>query len=104
MRCERCRSRSTLDGSAGLVASGIGCEQLEGDVASEFRVFSPVDLPHPTLTNFVEEAVMQQLTFWVHRTHLRLRGNSIGRTMICFPTTTRKASRKRTIDRLRRFI
>jgi len=51
-----------------LVASGLGCEQFERDVAAEFRVFRTIDLAHPAFTYLVDNAVVQQ-PFWFNRTH-----------------------------------
>ena len=51
-----------------LIARGVGREQLEGDVAAEFRVFRTIDLAHSAFAYLIDDAVVQQ-PFWFDRTH-----------------------------------
>ena len=52
-----------------LIASGVGRKQLERDVSAEFRILGTIHLAHPTFTYLVDDAVVQQLTFWFEGAH-----------------------------------
>ena len=56
-----------------LIASSVGSEQFERDVTSELRIFSAINSAHAALTNFIDDAVVQQQAFRLNRTHLDLR-------------------------------
>jgi hypothetical protein len=43
-------------------------------MAAKFCILSLVNLPHSTLADFADDAVVQERTFWVNRAHDALRG------------------------------